>query len=106
MPGPIAWFTNIVGVAYMILTTVLFVFPPEIPVTGSSMNYCIVAFAIVLIISLVQWFVDGRKNYEGPKVVDIDNQVLTAVETLPDSDQQGDVYDESGKWQNEHGNKV
>jgi choline transport protein len=31
------------------------------------MNYCIVAFAIVLIISIVQWYVDGKKNYTGPK---------------------------------------
>jgi len=32
------------------------------------MNYCIVAFAIVLIISIVQWFVDGRKNFHGPQI--------------------------------------
>ena len=32
------------------------------------MNYCIAAFAIVLIVSIIQWFVDGRKNYSGPKL--------------------------------------
>lgn len=32
------------------------------------MNYCIVAFAIVVIISVIQWFVDGRKNYKGPQI--------------------------------------
>ena len=52
----------------MIVTTVLFVFPPELPVTGSNMNYCIVAFAIIVIVSVVQWVVDGRKNYRGPQV--------------------------------------
>jgi choline transport protein len=52
----------------VIITTVILIFPPEIPVTGSSMNYCIVAFAIVLIISTIQWFVDGRKNYKGPQL--------------------------------------
>ena len=35
------------------------------------MNYCVAAFAIVLIISTIQWFVDGRKNYTGPQI-DID----------------------------------
>jgi choline transport protein len=50
------------------LTTVLFVFPPVLPVTGNNMNYCIVAFAIVLIISIIQWYVDGKKNYSGPKL--------------------------------------
>jgi choline transport protein len=32
------------------------------------MNYCIVAFAIIIIISTFQWFIDGRKNYSGPKL--------------------------------------
>ena len=35
------------------------------------MNYCIVAFAIVIIISISQWYVDGKKNYTGPKL-DVD----------------------------------
>ncbi len=35
------------------------------------MNYCIVAFAIVIIISIIQWYVDGKKNYTGPKL-DVD----------------------------------
>lgn len=50
------------------MTTVLFVFPPVLPVTGNNMNYCIVAFAIVIIISITQWYVDGKKNYTGPKL--------------------------------------
>ena len=80
LPEWFAWPANIIGVAYVILTTVLFVFPPELPVSGSSMNYCVVVFAVVLIISTVQWFVDGRKNYTGPKV-ELDNHVLTAVQS-------------------------
>lgn len=32
------------------------------------MNYAIVAFAIVIIISVVQWIIDGNKNYKGPKL--------------------------------------
>lgn len=57
-----------IGVAYVTLTTVLFMFPPVMPVTGNNMNYCVAAFAIVLIISTIQWFVDGRKNYTGPQI--------------------------------------
>ncbi|KAL8716643.1 MAG: hypothetical protein Q9225_006043 [Loekoesia sp. 1 TL-2023] len=68
LPGAFAWFANLLGIAYVIVTTVLFLFPPELPVTGSNMNYCIVAFAIVIIISTFQWFVDGRKNFKGPQV--------------------------------------
>lgn len=32
------------------------------------MNYAVVAFGIVLIIAVVQWIIDGRKNYEGPQI--------------------------------------
>lgn len=31
-------------------------------------DYCIVAFAIIILISTVQWFVDGRKNFKGPQL--------------------------------------
>lgn len=80
LPEAFAWFANLLGIAYVVITTVLFVFPPELPVTGSNMNYCIVAFAIVLLISVVQWFIDGRKNFHGPKV-EIEDQVLVAAPT-------------------------
>ena len=46
------------------------------------MNYCIVAFAVWLAISVFQWFFDGRKNYTGPKM-DIDAQVLVATDSVP-----------------------
>ena len=78
--------TSKLGIAYVIVTTVLFLFPPELPVTGSNMStliltewhifillitisdYCIVAFFIVLLISTIQWFIDGSKNFSGPQV--------------------------------------
>ncbi|PQE30599.1 amino acid permease protein [Rutstroemia sp. NJR-2017a WRK4] len=62
------WTCNLIGIAYVIVTTVLFLFPPELPVTGSNMNYCVVAFFLVFVIAVVQWFVDGKKNFSGPRV--------------------------------------
>ncbi|KAI5368226.1 putative amino acid/polyamine transporter I, amino acid permease [Septoria linicola] len=81
LPEWFGWTVNLMGIAFVIVTTVLFVFPPELPVTGNNMNYCIVAFGIVFIISMIQWFVDGRKNYTGPKL-DIEADVLVAIETI------------------------
>ncbi|KAF2466342.1 amino acid permease, partial [Lindgomyces ingoldianus] len=80
LPNAFAWFANLLGIAYVIVTTVLFVFPPELPVTASNMNYCIVAFAIILIISTVQWFVDGRKNFTGPRT-EMGLEILDAVKS-------------------------
>lgn len=45
------------------------------------MNYCIVAFAIVIIISAIQWVVDGRKNYKGPQL-DVQAMLNGEVEGL------------------------
>ncbi|KAH7141491.1 amino acid/polyamine transporter I [Dactylonectria estremocensis] len=64
----LGWAANIIGLVYTIVTSVLFLFPPALPVTGTSMNYCVVAFAIVVIISLIQWVVDGRKTFKGPRI--------------------------------------
>jgi choline transport protein len=71
---------------------VLFVFPPMLPVTGSNMNYCIVAFAIVIIIATIQWFVDGKKNFHGPHidlVVLTEDEVLHVDSTLRGSEEDG-----------------
>jgi amino acid permease (GABA permease) len=38
LPPLFAWFANLLGIAYVIVTTVLFVFPPELPVTASNMS--------------------------------------------------------------------
>lgn len=48
-------------------TTVFFLFPPDLPVTGNNMNYAIVVFGVVCIISMVTWIVEGRKNFIGPR---------------------------------------
>ncbi|KAI9042392.1 GABA permease GabA [Aspergillus affinis] len=68
VPSVLGWVIDMISLSYIALTTVLFLFPPGRTVTGSSMNYCIVAFAIIVTVSVVQWIVDGRKNFKGPRV--------------------------------------
>lgn len=48
------------------------------------MNYCIAAFGVVLVISAIQWFVDGRKNFKGPRM---EHDVLVAQSSHPDSNE-------------------
>jgi choline transport protein len=77
-----------IGVAYVIITTVLFLFPPDLPVTGSNMNYCVVVFFIILVVSILQWVFDGRKNFTGPRV-DIDalqNGEVVGLQPSPSSE--------------------
>ncbi|KAL2865743.1 GABA permease GabA [Aspergillus lucknowensis] len=77
LPHTLGWIVNLIALAYIALTTVLFLFPPELPVTGSNMNYCVAAFGIIFVVSAFQWAVDGRKNFTGPRV---DAEVLAVVE--------------------------
>ncbi|KAK4496072.1 hypothetical protein PRZ48_012051 [Zasmidium cellare] len=86
MPEWLGWTANILGVAYTILTTVLFLFPPARPVTGSNMNYCIVAFGIIILISGLQWIFDGRKNYSGPRIT-VDDGVVMDGESNRETEQ-------------------
>ncbi|OOO12394.1 amino acid transporter [Aspergillus oryzae] len=104
LPNTLGWIANIISLAYISLTTVLFLFPPVLPATGSSMSeclqlylsslskgllteyvlldYCVAAFGIILVISTFQWVVDGRKNFTGPRAdVDILAGVIEEVPT-------------------------
>ncbi|GAC97640.1 amino acid permease [Pseudozyma hubeiensis SY62] len=65
--GPI---TNTAAIAFVLFTDVFFLFPPEAEVTGSSMNYTVVVVAVVALLSIVAWFVTGRKEFKGPLDMD------------------------------------
>jgi choline transport protein len=96
LPNAVGWAANLLGLAYTIVTTVLFLFPPELPVTTSNMSmytvfiicvhvlthsdYCVVAFGIILFISTFQWIIDGRKNFTGPRT-DMGLEVLEAMKS-------------------------
>ena len=58
------------------------------------MNYCIVAFAIVLIISTIQWIVDGSKNFHGPR---IDTEAMAAAGATTEGLQQVATTGTSGE---------
>ena len=44
----------------------------------THLDYCIVAFAIIIAISTIQWLVDGHKNFTGPRA-----DMLVAVQGDP-----------------------
>ena len=50
LPGLLGWSCNLLGIAYVIVTTVLFLFPPDLPVTGSNMStsYLLFSFSCIL----------------------------------------------------------
>lgn len=54
---------NWVSVIYCAITTVFFFFPGAPNPAPADMNYAIVVFAIVLVVSISFWLVKGRRAY-------------------------------------------
>ncbi|SJX63284.1 related to Choline permease [Sporisorium reilianum f. sp. reilianum] len=65
--GPVV---NAFAIVFVLFTNVFFLFPPELPVTGPNMNYTVVVVAVVAIMSVVAWFVQGRNEFKGPLDMD------------------------------------
>lgn len=64
--GAFGLYINIFAVVYAIFICIFLPFPPVQPVTGKNMNYASPVFAFVLLFSLADWFVRGRKVFTGP----------------------------------------
>jgi len=63
---------NLAGLVFATVTSIFFVFPPAIPVeSGTLMNWVIVCVFVVLLMSGVNWLVDGKRNYRGPENVEL-----------------------------------
>ncbi|KAK0389122.1 hypothetical protein NLU13_2697 [Sarocladium strictum] len=81
LPEWLGWTCNLFGIVYTVVTTIFLLFPPVKDVTADTMNYAVVAFAVLIIISGIQWFVDGRHNFTGPT---FDEAAFTSVEGIVD----------------------
>ncbi len=70
-PGPwnLGRYGKLVGwvaVAWIIISSVLFMLPQVSPITSTSFNYAPIALAVVLFIATVWWFATARRRFEGP----------------------------------------
>lgn len=65
------------AVFYLLFCVIFFFFPTDVPSTGSTMNYCVVAFGIMAIFAIISWWGGARKTYirsvsvlEGEEVIE------------------------------------
>jgi hypothetical protein len=65
-----------VSLVFLTITSIVFLFPPFLPVTAENMNYAVVAFVIVVVMCAVAWYVDGKENYKGP--LDVEERLAAA----------------------------
>jgi amino acid transporter len=66
--GRFGYAINIAMIAWICLAIVLFCMPVSLPVDAGTMNYASVVFAGFATISIVWYFVRGRKSFTGPPV--------------------------------------
>lgn len=61
--GRWGYLLNVTSIIYCCITTVFFFFPAQPHTSASEMNYAIVVFGAMLVISVIFWFVSGKKSY-------------------------------------------
>lgn len=66
--GKFGYAVNATSTALVLFFSVTFSFPTSYPVTGNSMNYLIVVFAIGLLFTTIAWFSRLRKTFTGPQL--------------------------------------
>ncbi len=59
--APIGW----IAIVWVVIICVLFVLPPASPVTISTFNYAPIAVLVVVIIAVVSWQLNGKRNFMG-----------------------------------------
>ncbi|EYE92003.1 putative amino acid permease [Aspergillus ruber CBS 135680] len=64
--GKLGVLCNVVSISWCLLAIPLFCMPTAIPVSRDSMNYAVVVFVGIIIISAVWYIISGHKNYHGP----------------------------------------
>nr|POE84621.1 amino-acid permease bat1 [Quercus suber] len=74
--GRFGFAINIICLLWISLAIVLFCMPVSIPVTPSTMNYASVVFAGFAAISMLWYFVRGRKDFSGPPVLQDTNPAI------------------------------
>ncbi|KAF4338460.1 amino acid transporter [Fusarium beomiforme] len=70
--GRYGYLVNALSTVFMLFFSVVFVFPVGYPVTGTSMNYLVVIFAICLIFIVSSWVLGLSRRFTGPSEGSID----------------------------------
>lgn len=64
--GRYSIYINIIGLLWVTITIVLFVLPPEFPVTAKNMNYTSLVFGMVLLVISLVYIFSARHWFKGP----------------------------------------
>ncbi|EED13419.1 choline transport protein, putative [Talaromyces stipitatus ATCC 10500] len=77
IPGLLGIINNAYACVYMVFVIFWSVWPPATPVAADTMNYSVVVTGGVIILSIVWYWIRGRKEYKGPLV---DKEVIELIQ--------------------------
>ena len=66
--GMLGWLYNFISVVWAVVVLIFYCFPTTTSVTGSTMNYASVVLFVILLFSIINWFVWARRNFTEPKI--------------------------------------
>jgi hypothetical protein len=55
-----------VAVAWVALSSILFLLPQASPITHLDLNYAPIALGVVLVVATSWWFISARQSFHGP----------------------------------------
>ncbi|KAI9491946.1 amino acid transporter [Zychaea mexicana] len=89
-PGPFSlgkWSIPVgsIACAWICFIVVSFLFPYEMPVTASNMNYAVVVLGAIITFAGIWYAVDARKWFKGPRIT-IETDVLNVVSAEQEAD--------------------
>jgi len=58
---------NLVGLVFLLFTSITFNFPSVNPVTSENMNYTSAAVGVIMLIATITWFTTGKRQFTGPQ---------------------------------------
>ncbi|ODM23285.1 hypothetical protein SI65_00874 [Aspergillus cristatus] len=66
--GWLGWVSNVMTIAFGVITLVFYCFPAEFSVSGGNMNYSVVVIGTMAVFTLINWFMHASQSYEGPRL--------------------------------------
>lgn len=58
---------NLIGLIFLLFTSITFNFPTLAPVDSENMNYTSAAIGVIMVIAILTWFTTGRRQFTGPE---------------------------------------
>ena len=71
LPGAFGIAVNAFACVYLVMAWVFTFWPTELPATAEDMNYSSLILGVVVLFSVVYYYVKGRREYKGPVVEEI-----------------------------------